>query len=84
MRRVAIAEFKDHASEYVASAERGEEIVITRHGKEAARLVPPQRDDKADLDEIFAKAARLREDIRAYSGPVTSAEIRQWIEEDRP
>lgn len=83
MRRVAIADLKDKASEFVASAERGEEFIITRHGKEVARLVPPARDDRQELEEMVAKTARLREEIRAFSGPVTQAEIRQWIEEDR-
>jgi prevent-host-death family protein len=83
MRRVAIAELKDRASEFVSAAEHGEEIVITRHGKEVARLMPLTGDGQAELDEMFERAARLREEIQVYSGPVTQTEIRQWIEEDR-
>jgi prevent-host-death family protein len=38
---VSIAEAKAKLSELVSRAEAGEEIVLTRHGKVAARLVPP-------------------------------------------
>ncbi|TIX43390.1 MAG: type II toxin-antitoxin system prevent-host-death family antitoxin, partial [Mesorhizobium sp.] len=37
---IAIAEAKARLSELVSRAEAGEEIVITRRGKVAARLVP--------------------------------------------
>jgi len=40
MRNVPIAEFKDKMSEYIAAAEAGEEVIITRHGRAAAKLVP--------------------------------------------
>lgn len=83
MRRVAVAEFKDRASEFIASAEAGEEIEITRHGRVAARLVPPQSEDSAAIDRVLAEAARVRERIAAYSGPISHAELRSWLEEDR-
>ncbi|MBZ9679786.1 MULTISPECIES: type II toxin-antitoxin system Phd/YefM family antitoxin [unclassified Mesorhizobium] len=38
---VSIAEAKAKLSELISRAEAGEEIVLTRHGKIAARLVPP-------------------------------------------
>ncbi|ESX81846.1 MULTISPECIES: type II toxin-antitoxin system prevent-host-death family antitoxin [unclassified Mesorhizobium] len=38
---VSIAEAKAKLSELVSRAEAGEEIVLTRHGKVAARIVPP-------------------------------------------
>ncbi|MHB9476911.1 type II toxin-antitoxin system Phd/YefM family antitoxin [Mesorhizobium sp. W016] len=42
---VSITEAKAKLSELVGRAEAGEEIVITRHGKIAARLVAPVRED---------------------------------------
>jgi len=39
--KVSIAEAKAKLSELVSRAEAGEEIVLTRHGKVAARIVPP-------------------------------------------
>lgn len=38
---VSIAEAKAKLSELVSRAEAGEEITLTRHGKVAARIVPP-------------------------------------------
>ena len=45
MKRVPIAEFKAHCSQYIEEA-ASEDIVITKHGKPVARLVPePSRRD---------------------------------------
>jgi prevent-host-death family protein len=41
MRTVKLADAKAHLSELVDRAEAGESVEITRHGKPAARLVPP-------------------------------------------
>ncbi|CCV06315.1 Prevent-host-death family protein [Mesorhizobium metallidurans STM 2683] len=38
---ISIAEAKAKLSELVSRAEAGEEIVLTRHGKVAARIAPP-------------------------------------------
>lgn len=37
---VGLFDAKTHLSEYVARAEAGEEVVITRHNKPVAKLVP--------------------------------------------
>ena len=37
---VGLFEAKTHLSEYVARAERGEEVIITRHNKPVAKIVP--------------------------------------------
>ncbi len=37
---VGLFEAKTHLSEYVARAEKGEEVIITRHNKPVARIVP--------------------------------------------
>ncbi|MDG9699855.1 type II toxin-antitoxin system Phd/YefM family antitoxin [Ottowia cancrivicina] len=37
---VGLFEAKTRLSEYVARAERGEEVIITRHNKPVARIVP--------------------------------------------
>lgn len=83
MRRVAVAEFKDRASEFIASAEAGEEIEITRHGRIAARLVPPARDDQAEQRDLVSDLLKLGRQIRAECGPTSQVEIRAWMEEDR-
>jgi len=59
MREVGAFEAKNKLSELLDLAERGEEVVITRHGKEVARLVPPR--GAVNRDEARAAMLRLRE-----------------------
>ena len=85
-RHVPISEFKDHASELVAAAERGEEIVITRHGKPAARLTAAPSDDaerRRRVEDALANLAKLREQMRAEGRTVTMDEIISWKSEGR-
>jgi prevent-host-death family protein len=85
-RHVPISEFKDHASELVAAAERGEEIVITRHGRPAARLAPLSVDDAERRRRVTAaleRAAERREQMRAEGRTVTMEEIIAWKNEGR-
>ena len=60
MKSVGAFEAKTHLSALLDRVSRGEEIVITRHGKAVARLVPEAAADRARVDETIArlKAAR--------------------------
>jgi prevent-host-death family protein len=40
MHAVGLFDAKTHFSEYVARAEAGEEVIITRHNKPVAKIVP--------------------------------------------
>ncbi|CAN5714219.1 hypothetical protein BH23CHL8_BH23CHL8_01990 [soil metagenome] len=40
MKRVRIAELKDHLSEHLRSVERGAEVVVTDRSRPIARIVP--------------------------------------------
>ena len=88
-RHVPISEFKDHASELVAAAEGGEEILITRHGKVAARLVAvdeaaaAKAAKRARVEAALAKLAELRAEMRAQGKTVTIEEIIEWKNEGR-
>jgi len=85
-RHVPISEFKDHASELVAAAERGEEIVITRHGKPAAKLIAAPFADverRQRVEAALARATELREEMRAEGRTVTMDEIIAWKNEGR-
>ena len=55
---VSIAEAKAKLSELVSRAEAGEEIVLTRHGKVAARIVPPMATEP--LPRIGALKGKIR------------------------
>jgi prevent-host-death family protein len=54
MRHVSLASAKAHLSELIAEVEAGETVVITKRGKEAARLSPPESARKPlDLRKIL-------------------------------
>lgn len=59
----SIREAKAKLSDLLASAERGEEVIITSHGKPRAKLVPVSSPARRtlDLDKIrrLAKKARI-------------------------
>lgn len=84
MRHVPIAQFKDKMSEYMAAAESGEDIVITRHGRDYMKLVPVEEDRMARQRAAVQAAYELGQRIKAKYGPTTAEEIRSWIDEGRP
>jgi len=43
MRNVSVREAREHISQLLASVERGEDVVISRHGKPVARLNPVEK-----------------------------------------
>lgn len=51
---------KTHLSSLLERVERGEEILITRHGKAIARLVPAVAADRADVQAAIATLKELR------------------------
>lgn len=60
MAEVNVKDARNNFRAYLDRAEAGEEIIITRRGKEVARIVPPRREPKTfpDLTE-FRKSSRL-------------------------
>jgi prevent-host-death family protein len=56
MRTVGAFEAKTHLSSLLERVERGEEVVITRHGKPIARLVPAEK-----MERVSAAIAELKE-----------------------
>ena len=86
MRHVPIAEFKDHLSELVAAVERGEEVVITRHGKPAVRLIAAEEsieERRRRAREALARMARARERMRSEGRTATIDEMIAWKNEGR-
>ena len=56
--RIPVSEAKGQLSELVRRAEAGEEVVLTRHGKAAARLVPARPALGADARRAAIAGAR--------------------------
>jgi prevent-host-death family protein len=86
MRHVAIAEFKDKLSEYVAAVEAGEEVIITRHGKAAARVSPIGRaseERRRQALEALDRMAKTRERLRAAGYRASPEDWIEWKNEGR-
>jgi prevent-host-death family protein len=83
---VGLFEAKTHLSELVARAEAGEEVIITRHNKPVAMLVPvadaPQFDVKRRRAAIAGLEA-LREQLRRAHGSMTTDEIVALVRDAR-
>ena len=79
MREVGAFEAKNRLGQLLDLVEGGEEIVITRHGKPVARLVPP----RAAFNRAEAREAAAR--IREMSKGVTlgGVPIKDLINEGR-
>jgi prevent-host-death family protein len=60
MREVQASEAKTHLPRLLDDVESGETIVITRHGRPVARLVPDEDRRRADAREAVAAIRALR------------------------
>jgi prevent-host-death family protein len=66
--RVPVSEAKGQLTELVRRAEAGEDVVLTRHGLAAVKLVPvrakPTPEEKAEVLERIWKSAAKNKDAR--------------------
>jgi prevent-host-death family protein len=85
MSKVTAFEAKTRFGELLERVARGEEVVITRHDKVVARLVPegPQRLDEVRraVSGLLELQSRIRRRSRAK---LSDGEVRSAIEEGRP
>ena len=86
METVGLFEAKTHLSELVARAEQGEEVIITRHNKPVAKLVPISEVPA----ELIARRRKIAAEMQAIGremvrrgGPITGEEILEWVREGR-
>ena len=79
-----LREAKARLSEMVKRASRGEEVVITVHGKETAKLVPvPKRTKKRDKEKWLSELDELRRKYSTGRIGITAQEIQDWDREER-
>jgi prevent-host-death family protein len=84
MKHVGIFEAKTKLSDLVAEVEKGQEFVITRHGKPVARLVrAEQRLTPEQIEKRRKALGELREIGRRLGLNLTHDEIKARIEEGR-
>ena len=86
MATVTAFEAKTRFGQLLDRVTRGEEIIITRHDKPVARMVPEGRPGLADIRKAVSGLRALRKEIAKRRGfkPLTDKEIRSSINEGRP
>jgi prevent-host-death family protein len=60
MRQIQASEAKTHLPELLDEVERGATLIITRHGKPIARLVPETDRRQSEIDEAVARIQARR------------------------
>lgn len=80
MKTVGVYELKTHLARLLDEVERGERLLVTRHGKLIAQIdrPPPQRRSEAEIAQIMASARAFRE-----AHPLNGLSIREMIDDGR-
>jgi prevent-host-death family protein len=79
MKEVQASVAKARLAELLDEVERGETIVITRHGRAIARLVPDEEAKRAAARQAMAEIKEMRK----HAGRATVEEILAWRDEGR-
>ena len=77
MREVQASDAKTHLPQLLDDVERGESVVITRHGRPIARLTPEVDRRREETDQAIAAITALRR----RTGKVTVAELLSALDE---
>jgi len=77
MTTVGAYEAKTHLPRLIRAAERGETVIITRHGKPVAQLGPVQDQQRQEIAEVMERMAALRRRLPK----VSIEEILAWRHE---
>jgi prevent-host-death family protein len=67
--QISVTEAKGQLTELVRRAEAGDEVVLTRHGQEAVRLVPVRAVPDRKTRRALLEAVRKSGAIKATAGP---------------
>lgn len=85
----ALSEFKAHLSSAMDQVEAGETLIITRHGKQVARVVPEgKKFNRAAMDKATENLKKLKQEIakdwkKRGLKPLTIEEIIEMKNEGR-
>ena len=79
MREIQASEAKTHLPQLLDDVERGETLIITRHGRRIARIVP---DVDRRQEEIDKALAGIRE-LRKRTGRITLKQLLSARDEGR-
>ncbi len=67
--KVSVTEAKGRLTELVWRAEAGDEVILTRHGHAAVRLVPVRSPPDAKSRKLLLEAVRVSAAAKAAAGP---------------
>jgi prevent-host-death family protein len=79
MREIQASEAKTHLPQLLDDVERGETLIVTRHGRAIARIVPEVDRRQEEVDKAIAGIRNLR----MRTGRVTVDELLSAREEGR-
>ena len=79
MREIQASEAKTHLPQLLDDVERGETLIITRHGRAIARIVPEVNRRQEEIDSAIQGIMALRK----RNGKITFEELRSAREEGR-
>ena len=79
MREIQASEAKVHLPQLLDDVERGETLIITRHGRANARLVPEGAQRRDEIDSAIETIERLRR----RTGKITVTELLSARDEGR-
>lgn len=77
MRKIQASNAKAHLSRLLDEVERGETIVITRHGRAIARIIPEGDRQQYEIDRAIEDIKELRK----HTGKVSLEELLAWRHE---
>ena len=83
MREVGAFEAKNKFGQLLDIVERGEEVMITRHGREVARLVPARASTDREAARTAVQRMRARAEQRKL-GRFDGCEWKSYRDEGRP
>jgi prevent-host-death family protein len=79
MREIQASEAKAHLPQLLDDVERGETLIITRHGRAIARIVPEVDRRQGEIDTAIAGIKELR----MRTGRITVDDLRSAREDGR-
>jgi prevent-host-death family protein len=75
IREVQASVAKTHFSQLLDEVERGATIVVLRHGRSVARIVPDDQDRQEEIREAIENIEKLAKERTERFGPMTVEEI---------
>ncbi len=72
MKKVKVNEVREHLAKYLSDAEKGEEIIITKHSRPIARLVPLEAPTSG-----FPDLTKHRNSVKIKNQPLSETVIEQ-------